>query len=142
MLEAIPLILSFVLAYVGVSLLGFGLYLVISRARGTSPWDEAEVRHNTSYQLAQKFLPLINLVVWIVSAWFYFSYVDVSYANALSLAIVWLIVAAVVDYIGFVLIKHPLSVDHKGFYVDQFPWIYFTYAAVFVSPLLYVWLLG
>ena len=142
MLETIPFILSFVIAYVGVSVLGFGLYLAISRIRRTSPWDEVEVRHNVSYQVAQKFLPLINLGVWTVCAWLYFSYADVSYANALALGIVWLIVAAIVDYIGFVLIKHPLSVDHKGFYVDQFPWIYFTYLAVFISPLLCVWLLG
>lgn len=142
MLEIVPLILSFAIAYVGVSALGFGLYLTISRLKGASPWDEVEVRHNASYQLAQKFLPLLNLVMWMVAAWFYFSYVDATYGNALLVGLVWLIVAVAVDYGGFVLIKHPLSVDHKGFYVGQFPWIYFTYLAVFASPLLYVWLLG
>lgn len=142
MLEIIPLILSFVIAYVGISELGFGLYLTISWLKGTSPWDEVEVRSNVSYQLTQKFLPLMNLAVWVAAAWFYFSYADVSYANALLLGLVWLVVAVAVDYIGFVLTKHPLSVGHKGFYVGQYPWIYFTYAAVFVSPLLYMWLLG
>lgn len=137
-MEIIPLLLSFLIAYAGVSVLGFALYLLISRSRGTSPWDEVDVRHNSSYKFTQRFLPLINLVVWTASAWFYFFYVDTSYANAFGLGFMWLVGALLVDYAGFVLIKHPLSVDHKGFYVDQFPWIYFTYLAVFVSPFIII----
>jgi hypothetical protein len=43
-----------------------------------------------------------------------------------------------VDYVGFVLIKNPISLSAHDFYIGQFPWIYLIYLAIFVSPLLYV----
>lgn len=138
MIDMVTFLLLFLAAYIGVSALGFGLYLLISKAKGTSPWDEVEVKDNSSYQLAQKYLPLINLIVWTMCAWVYFSYVAGSTQSALLLGLLWLIGALLVDYIGFVVIKHPLSLDHKGFYAHQFPWIYFTYFAVFIAPLLAV----
>ena len=36
MIAIIPLLVSFLIAYIGVSMFGFGLYLVISKMRGTS----------------------------------------------------------------------------------------------------------
>jgi hypothetical protein len=57
--------------------------------------------------------------------------------NALALGVFWLILAVIIDLIFFVLIKNPLSVDTKGFYIDQFPWIYITYAAILLAPIFY-----
>ncbi len=132
MIEVTALLVLFIVAYIVVSTLGFGLYLIISRVKGTSIWDMLEIKDNKAYQLTQKFLPLLNLVVWTVCSYVYFSIA--SDDHLFTIALIWLIGALVVDYVGFVLIKHPLSVDHKGFYIGQFPWIYFTYAAVFAAP--------
>ena len=35
--------------------------------------------------------------------------------------------AIVVDYVGFVLIKNPISLTPHDFYIGQFPWIYLIY---------------
>jgi len=50
----------------------------------------------------------------------------------------WLGVALPVDFVGFVLIKNPISLSPYDFYVGQFPWIYLIYIAVFLSPSCYV----
>ena len=50
----------------------------------------------------------------------------------------WLIIAVIVDYVGFVLIKNPISLSPHDFYIGQFPWIYLIYLAILVSPLCYV----
>lgn len=136
MVEIVPLLISFLIAYIGVSTLGFGLYLVISKVRGTSPWDEVEIRENKSYQLTNRWLPLLNLVIWTLAAWYYFSNVDPSWANIYALAAIWLAAVVVIDYVAFVLIKHPLSADHRGFYLGQGIWIYLTYLAVFTAPII------
>ena len=50
----------------------------------------------------------------------------------------WLVAAMVVDYVGFVLIKNPISLSPHDFYIGQFPWIYLIYVAVLLSPLCYL----
>ena len=41
-----------------------------------------------------------------------------------------------VDYVGFVLIRNPISLSAHDFYIGQFPWIYLIYLAIFISPIL------
>jgi hypothetical protein len=131
------MLITFILAYILVSSFGFCFYLIISNHLGSSPWDEVEVRHNIAYMQTEKYLPLINLIVWLICTGIYFKHVKINLFTAFTLGITWLVIALLVDYIGFVLIKHPLSVDAKGFYIDQFPWIYLTYVSVFSSPVIY-----
>ena len=50
---------------------------------------------------------------------------------------VWLGLAVIVDYVGFVLIKNPISLSPHDFYIGQAPWIYLIYVVVLVSPWLY-----
>ena len=50
----------------------------------------------------------------------------------------WLAIAVPLDLIYFVLTPTPLQVSAQGFYVEQFPWIYLTYAVVLIAPVLYV----
>lgn len=136
--EIVPLIMSFFIAWIGVPIFGFVLYLAVSRFRATAPWGEVAIRRNVSFKITIKLLPLINLVFWVFSAWIYFSYTGTTIVNALLIGGIWVIVAAMLDYVVFILIKQPLSVDRKGFYIDQAPWIYLTYFAVFISPIVYV----
>jgi hypothetical protein len=129
--------ISFLSAYVGVSILGFTLYILISLIRGTSPWDAIEISENLSYQITNRWLPLLNLLVWFTTAWYCFSNIDASWFNVLKISLIWFVSAVIVDYVAFVLIKHPLSADHRGFYLGQGIWIYLTYLSVFISPVLY-----
>ena len=58
--------------------------------------------------------------------------------EAFALGAFWLTLAVLVDYVGFVLIKNPISLSPHDFYIGQFPWIYLIYVAVFFSPWCYV----
>jgi hypothetical protein len=50
------------------------------------------------------------------------------------LGAVWLVAAVIVDFVGFVVIKNPISLTPKEFYVGQFPWIYLIYVMVTIGP--------
>ena len=84
---------------------------------------------------------MMNLLVWMLFSWMYFQKrpkIATSHRQALFLGVFWLLVALVVDYVGFVLIKNPISLSPHDFYIGQFPWIYLIYVAVLISPLCYV----
>ncbi|MBR7833344.1 hypothetical protein KDL01_08710 [Actinospica durhamensis] len=89
--------------------------------------------HDPTYVLAQKFYPLLNLAVWSAFALLYLRRGD--RRQAFALGRLWLCLALPVDFVGFVLIHNPMSLSPYDFYVSQFPWIYLTYAAVFLGPL-------
>jgi uncharacterized membrane protein len=134
----------FVLAYVLVTILAIALSVSIGMI-GHFP-QMAEPMQNQAYLLSERFLPLLNLVVWGIFARIYFSRrvaLDqiALRKEAISLGSFWLIMAIVVDYVGFVLIKNPISLSPHDFYVGQFPWIYLIYAAIFFAPVCSVALL-
>lgn len=82
---------------------------------------------------------LIMLIIWPIFAWIYFK--KPLYKNATqrieetrSLAFLWMIAAILVDFVGFVLIKHAYSLTPYEFYVVYQPWITLIYIAIFLSP--------
>lgn len=82
---------------------------------------------------------VIMLIVWPIFAWIYFrksrnNNPRAERAETWNLALAWLVLAMVVDFVGFVLIKHPYSLSAHAFYVDYQPWISFIYLAIFLSP--------
>jgi hypothetical protein len=92
---------------------------------------------NPAYLLAERFLPLLNLLIWMGGGWFYLhgrSDEEDARRQALRLGVLWLALVVVVDYVGFVLIKNPISLSPHDFYIGQFPWIYLIYVAVLVGP--------
>ena len=96
--------------------------------------------HSPSYVFAEKFFPIINVLVWTAFSWVYFKSrrsAPVLSREALTLGAFWLFFAILVDYVGFVLIKNPISLSAHDFYIGQFPWIYLIYLAILVSPILY-----
>jgi len=96
--------------------------------------------HSPSYLFAEKFFPIINLLVWTAFTWVYFKLrrnAPVLLREAIILGACWQILAMFVDYVGFVLIKNPISLSAHDFYIGQFPWIYLIYLAIFISPILY-----
>ena len=84
---------------------------------------------------------LIMLLVWPVFAWVYFrkrrqenQYKEVM--ETLRLSFFWLAAAVIVDFVCFVLIKHPWSLTPHEFYVEYEPWISLIYISIFLSPLI------
>jgi hypothetical protein len=128
----------FVLAYILVTVLGAALSIFIG-AIGHMP-QAAEPLQNQAYLLAERFYPFLNLLVWGTFAWIYFrkprehSERTGLLKEARILGAFWLVAAIVVDYVGFVLIKNPISLTPHDFYIGQFPWIYLIYVAIFLSP--------
>jgi len=130
---------TFVGSYIAITVLAFGLYLLIAVIQGTSLSAGFDIRRDPSYLLAEKLYPLLNLGVWGLFAAVYFRRVtDRSLKQAWLLGCFWLAVALPLDLVCFVLVPNPLQVSARGFYVDQFPWIYLTYLVVAISPALSV----
>jgi hypothetical protein len=96
---------------------------------------------NQAYLLSERFLPGMNLVVWGIFAGIYFRGRGDAVRlrrEAYCLGGLWLAAAVVVDYVGFVLVRNPLSLSPHDFYVGQFPWIYLIYVAIFLGPVCFV----
>jgi hypothetical protein len=134
-------IATFVPAYIVVTILGIALSVVISIVKHT-PETSAPMQ-NEAYLFAERFYPGLNLVVWAIFAWVYFrgrrqSDSPQLRVEAFALGAFWLAVAVAVDYVGFVLIKNPISLTPHDFYIGQFPWIYLIYVAIFLAPLCWV----
>jgi hypothetical protein len=133
----------FLLAYLTITVIATAFSIAIeSRMQvpdGTPPLS------NPAYLLAERFFPVLNLFVWVGFAGLYFRKRmtnSFSTREALVLGAVWLGLAVVVDYVGFVLIKNPISLSPHDFYIGQAPWIYLIYAVVLVSPWVYIRLAG
>ena len=82
---------------------------------------------------------LIMLLVWPVFAWVYFrkrgqGNHDKEVRETLRLSFLWLAAAMIVDFVCFVLIKHPWSLTPHEFYVEYEPWISLIYISIFLSP--------
>ena len=131
---------TFILAYMAVTVLAVALSVAISIAMHlTSAMPPLE---NPAYLLSERFLPFLNLFVWMAFAGIYFkgrSGNELALRReSVALGVFWLVAAMVVDYVGFVLIKNPISLTPHDFYIGQFPWIYLIYVAILLSPLCYL----
>jgi hypothetical protein len=129
---------TFVPAYILVTVLAIALSVLITIVKHTPMTSEP--MQNQAYLLSERFLPWLNLIVWAVFASVYFrrrgqNESSPMYGEAFALGVFWLVSAMVVDYVGFVLIKNPISLSPHDFYVEQFPWIYLIYVAIFLAPL-------
>lgn len=129
---------TFIVAYIVVTVLAIALSISIGMVGHLPP--SAEPLQNQAYLLSERFLPLLNLLVWGTFAWVYFrgrTKTDrvALRGEAFALGAFWMVAAIVVDYVGFVLIKNPISLTPHDFYVGQFPWIYLIYVAIFFAPL-------
>jgi hypothetical protein len=135
-------IVTFVAAYIVVTILGIALSVFIGVV-GHMPQNDEPMK-NEAYLVSERFLPLLNLLVWGMFAWVYFrkrkgdGELTRLQGEAWALGAFWLAAAVVVDYVGFVLIKNPISLSPHDFYIGQFPWIYLIYVAVLLSPFCYL----
>jgi hypothetical protein len=88
---------------------------------------------------------LIMLIIWPIFASIYFrrakqKSLALQTAETWQLSFLWLTLAMIVDLVGFVLIKSPYSLTPHEFYVIYQPWISLIYVAIFLSPVIRLWL--
>ncbi len=89
------------------------------------------------YEKTKPWHPLYNIIVFPAFACLYFNGLEtVTFSNVIATSIIWGTMTIVVDFIGWVLIKHPWSLSLKEFYIDYQPWITLIYIAIYASPLI------
>ena len=103
-------------------------------------YKSAPAMNGTSMMQAPSFVAtvpyhvLIMLLVWPFFTRIYFQKRMQQLRETLWLSACWVLTAIAVDFVGFVLIKHPYSFTPYEFYVLYQPWISLIYAAIFLSP--------
>src|SRR5262249_10185282 len=131
----------FLLAYIAITVIGAGFSMVLEALMHPPATDDKV--HSTSYVLSERFYPLLNFFIWTAFGRIYFGEDPPGDARArrgeaLRIGALWLALALIADFVGFVLIEHPFSLNIHDFYVGQFPWIYLIYLVVFSGPLVAV----
>ena len=141
-------IVLFFIAYVIVTLLATAtseIYGAISNvpppAPGVSPVLAPVFLATVPYHV------LIMLIVWPLFAMVYFkkpasTNPSNERSETRSLALLWLGLAILVDFVGFVWIQTPFSLTPHAFYIDYQPWISMIYVAIFLSPWIRFTLVG
>jgi len=136
-------ILNFVYAFVLVTILTFSSSFVATvvfklpsyKELGVSPFQDPTFIMTVPYHL------LINLLCWTFFSFLYLKVKKnekdyISLKEASYLGIFWLVMAMIVDFISFVLIKSPMSFTPYQFYIENQPWISIMYFIVLVSPVI------
>ena len=132
-------VLTFILAYVVLTILGFALYFLVAALMHVSTSGTFNIRTDPAYMLSQQLMVPGNLVTWIGFAWMYFRKTALtSMRHAWILGGFWLVVALPVDFIIYVLLPTPDQLTISDYYAGQFPWIYLVYITVLISPALYL----
>ncbi len=135
----------FFLAWLGMDVLGTLSYVLLSllmtgSLRGMAATGALNVAADPVWRVSNVFLPVINLPVWMSGAWLYMKRprTDDLLAEAWRLGFFWLVIVLPLDFLHYVAIPTPLTIDARAFYIDQAPWIYIVYAIVLMAP----WALG
>jgi hypothetical protein len=132
-------VVAFVVAWVGMDVIGTISYLMLSLwVTGSVPAAPAgaAIASDPVWQLSNKVLPVLNLVVWVAAGWWYLRRprtVNLP-REAWRLGGLWLAIVLPLDLLHYVVIPTPLTIGARAFYVDQFPWIYVIYAIVVAAP--------
>ena len=95
-----------------------------------------------AYNKTKPWHPLYNLIILPFFAFLYFkSLGTVEFSNVVATSILWGTSAIVIDLVGWVLIKHPLSLTFRRFYIEYQPWITLVYLMMYVSPFIAYWIM-
>ena len=136
-----PAFIYFFAAYVLVTVLAAGLtitYGMINHSPEPSQLG-VDMLQAPAFVATVPYHVLIMLLVWPVFALLYFRKRRPSSAEqesrvTMRLALLWLVSAMVVDFVGFVLIKNPWSMTAHELYVEYQPWITLIYLSIFLGP--------
>ncbi len=94
------------------------------------------------YNKTKPWHPLYNLIILPIFSYLYFKGFDiVTLSDVIVTSILWGTSAIVIDLVFWVLIKHPLSLTFKRFYIEYQPWITSVYLVMYASPFIAYWLI-
>ena len=145
-LALVPALIYFLIAYVLVTVLASGLSITYATINHSpDPQPGMSILQAPAFVATVPYHVLIMLLIWPLFAWLYFrkrrpATSQEESQQTLRLAILWLISAMVVDFVGFVLIKNAWSMTPHELYVDYQPWITLIYLSIFLSPWIRLWL--
>jgi hypothetical protein len=135
-----PALIYFFAAYVLVTVLAAGLTITYGTINHSPEPGQLGVGilQAPAFVATVPYHVLVMLLVWPVFAWLYFrkrrpSSAELELKVTMRLALLWLVSAMVVDFVGFVLIKNPWSMTTHELYVEYQPWITLIYLSIFLS---------
>jgi len=129
-------------AYIAATVLatGFAFTLIWSLHLKTAAQLGISRAHDPGFLLSRPYIIGINLVCWTTFAALYYRGQrrnPLAPREAISTALLWLVLAMGIDLVFFVLIPTPISLTAHEFYIDYQPWITLTYGSVLGGHALY-----
>jgi hypothetical protein len=89
------------------------------------------------YERTKPWHPLYNIIIFPIFGFLYMNgLANPTITEALITGSIWAGISIVFDLVGWVLIKHPLRLTFKQFYIEYQPWITLIYIAIFLGPVL------
>ena len=89
------------------------------------------------YEKTRAWHPLYNIIIFPIFGFLYLNGLNNPTMNeAIITGALWAGISIIFDLVGWVLIKHPLSLTFKQFYVEYQPWITLVYIAIFLGPII------
>ena len=89
------------------------------------------------YEMTKPWHPLYNIIFFTLFGLLYLRKVkDLTLKKAMATGALWAGISIVIDLVGWVLIKHPLSLTFRQFYIEYQPWITLVYLAMFTAPVI------
>lgn len=132
----------YVISYVAVTWIGIGHTIFNILVLGMSGMAEGPGM-GMGYEMTKPWHPLYNIVTFTVFGLLYLRKVnDPTLKKAVLTGTFWAGISIVIDLAGRVLIKHPLSLTFKQFYIDYQPWITLVYLAMVIAPVIGYWILN
>jgi hypothetical protein len=131
----------FIVAYIMVTILAtaFAYMLIWVLKLPTAAELGVSRMNDPGFLLSRPYILAINLLCWTIFAILY----DrkrrsgaVSLREALSIALLWLVSAMVLDLVFFVVIQTPVSLSAHEFYIDYQPWITLAYVSILAGHLI------
>lgn len=126
----------YAICYVAVTWIGIGHTVFNILVLGMSGMSEGPGL-GMGYEMTKPWHPLYNIILFTVFGILYLRKVkDLTIKKALLTGALWAGISIVIDLVGWVLIKHPLSLTFRQFYIEYQPWIMLVYLAMFIAPVI------
>ena len=126
----------YAICYVAVTWVGIGHTIFNILVLGMSGMSEGPGL-GVGYEMTKPWHPLYNIILFTVFAILYLRKVnDLTVRKAMLTGALWAGISIVIDLVGWVLIKHPLSLTFRQFYIEYQPWITLVYLAMFMAPVI------
>lgn len=129
-------LLWYAVSYVVVTWVGIGHTIFNILVLGMSGMSEGPGL-GMGYEMTKPWHPLYNIIFFTLFGLLYLRKVkDLTLKKAMATGALWAGISIVIDLVGWVLIKHPLSLTFRQFYIEYQPWITLVYLAMFTAPVI------